>query len=351
MVEINPATGAEITRFSLPISVQSMAGMALDPSDGNFWIGSNNSGSQIVKIDHQGVELRRIDMATQGLPSGQISGLAFDTDGSLRVATSQGVILRALLNTDVDVPAPTLSAISASALLGTAAQANVAAANVGQVIELSGSNFGAGTQVLFQVRDAAGTTSVVSVRPQLINAAGTRLQVVVPDLATTGNVQVSNVPTRNLGYSSSYTDAVYRRQTVQFTAGSANATIRFADGGLEAFPNETWGLDNVVVRQGQNIVFQDSFEGGAKANWSSNTTSSDLPLLTQYSGRFDNASQTLNLSGLTAGQSYTLSFDFYAFDSWDGSVVPVAPTRSVSASMATPCTRVLSATSSTRRKP
>lgn len=32
----------------------------------------------------------------------------------------------------------------------------------------------------------------------------------------------------------------------------------------------------------------------------------------------NNASQTLNLSGLSAGQTYTLSFDLYAIDSWEG---------------------------------
>ena len=45
------------------------------------------------------------------------------------------------------------------------------------------------------------------------------------------------------------------------------------------------------------------------------------PEFTQFSGRFssfNNPAQTLSLSGLTAGQSYTLSFDLYVLDSWDG---------------------------------
>ena len=47
--------------------------------------------------------------------------------------------------------------------------------------------------------------------PLAINPAGTSLQVQVPTLATTGAIQVVNVGTRNLGFSTSYNDAIYRR--------------------------------------------------------------------------------------------------------------------------------------------
>ena len=54
-------------------------------------------------------------------------------------------------------------------------------------------------------------------------------------------------------------------------------------------------------------------------------------------GRFGNGtgSQTLNLGGLTAGQTYTLAFDLYALDSWDGT--RTGPTCSTSASTAPAC--------------
>jgi len=317
MVELNPADGTEVARYDVPINVQSYAGMAIDPTDGNFWIGSYNGGSQLVKIDHTGKELRRTDLASQGVTTNEINGLAFAADGSLRVASQRGAIYTVQLNTDIAVLTPALTQINSTALLGTPAQAGTAAANVGQSIELTGSNFGAGTQVLFNVRDNSGNTSVVAVRPQLINATGTRLQVIVPDQASTGDVQVANVGTRNLGFSS-YADGVYRQLSMQFTAGSSNATIRFADGGLQDINDESWGLDNVQVKQDNNVVFQDDFENGAKSNWSSSQTSADASQLTRFSGRFNNNSQTLNLDGLTAGQTYTLSFDLYAIDSWDG---------------------------------
>ena len=84
--------------------------------------------------------------------------------------------------------------------------------------------------------------------------------------------------------------------------------------------NESWGLDNVVVSQGGSVVFSDTFEGGAKANWSNASTEASLPgVFSQFSGRFANQAQSLNLSGLVAGQAVTLTFDLYVLDSWDGS--------------------------------
>jgi hypothetical protein len=77
-------------------------------------------------------------------------------------------------------------------------------------------------------------------------------------------VRVVNRGTANLGFSS-YTDSIYRQVTVSFTAGSSSAAVRFADGGLEDINNESWGLDNVLVKQGASTVFSDNFEAGAKA--------------------------------------------------------------------------------------
>ncbi|MBV8125397.1 MAG: hypothetical protein JO370_15140, partial [Paucibacter sp.] len=97
MVEVNPATGAEISRVNVPLNVQSYAGMAIDPNDGNFWIGSYNGTSQLVKIDHSGTELKRVDLSSQGVSGNEVSGLAFAADGSVRVASTQGVIYKVSL--------------------------------------------------------------------------------------------------------------------------------------------------------------------------------------------------------------------------------------------------------------
>ena len=221
----------------------------------------------------------------------------------------------------VAMPTATLTGLASLALQGTPASAGVASANVGQVIELTGTNFGAATRVLFTVRDNAGNTRVVSQEPLVINASGTRLQVQVPDAATTADVRVVNQGSANLGFSGSYADAVYRNVTVSFTAGSSTAAVRFADGGLEGLANESWGIDNVTVRRGDARVFADTFESGsANAAWSDpSVDASDLATFSRFSGRFSNGvGQTLNLAGLTAGQTYTLSFDLLVLDSWDG---------------------------------
>ena len=95
MREINPATGAQIgAAIALPINVQSWAGLAIDPVSGNFWIGSSSGGGQVVEIRRNGTEVRRIALTTQGINEGEISGLAFGTDGKLWVASTQGVVYK-----------------------------------------------------------------------------------------------------------------------------------------------------------------------------------------------------------------------------------------------------------------
>ena len=50
LVELDPADGHEIRRSSLPVSVQSWAGMAIDPASGQVWVGSYYEGPQITQI-------------------------------------------------------------------------------------------------------------------------------------------------------------------------------------------------------------------------------------------------------------------------------------------------------------
>ena len=321
LVEIDATNGASLSSHTLTVNVQNTAGLAIDPTNGNLWVASANAGNQLVQVTKAGVEVRRYDVSSPevGWVSGwQISGLAFGIDGKLWMSTSAGLVLQVDVNADPATRSATLSSVVGAARNGTAAQAGVASTNVGDVIELRGSNFGAGTEVLFQVRSIEGVVSTVAVAPLLIDASGTRLQVKVPDLATTGDVRVANTGNRDLGFSS-YNDAIYRQVTRTFTAGSDTAVIRFADGGLEGLSNESWGLDNVRVSQGSTVLFSDDFESGAKANWSDATVdASETANFSRFSGRFSNGSQSLSLSGLTAGQTYTLSFDLYAIDSWDG---------------------------------
>jgi len=98
MIKIDPATGATVSQMALPLNVQSWAGLAIDPSDGNFWIGSYYGGTVLVKVDRGGTELQRVDLASQGIHSNTLSGLAFDADGALMVATTQGGVIEVSLS-------------------------------------------------------------------------------------------------------------------------------------------------------------------------------------------------------------------------------------------------------------
>jgi membrane-associated phospholipid phosphatase len=320
IAQVNLANGQETGSIALPFSLSGAAAMTIHPDTGNVWVAGFALGANVVELRRDGSELRRFDLAQQNLAADPIiTGLAFGGDGALTVATANGLLLRPSLEIDVSVKLPTLTRIVAVADQGVAAQAGVAAANAGQVIELEGTNFNSGTRVLFETLDNDGVRRVVSAAPLLVNATGTRLQVRAPDLATTGDVRVVNSGTENLGAGTA-NDSVYRDVTVSFTADGSTAAIRFADGGLEAMNDESWGIDNVRVTRDGQTVFEDDFESGAKAQWSRNTVdASALATLTRFSGRFNgDGGQTLNLSGLEAGRTYTLRFNLLVLDRWEG---------------------------------
>ncbi len=317
LMEIDPADGAEIG--SLPIDYAEERGLAIDPVTGNLWLAGTSSPSVLVEMTRAGTQVRQLNIGLQGVNDGEVTGLSFDDTGKLLVSSTQGRIYRVDVNADPAASArPTLTSIAGLALGGVPADAGKASANVGQVITLTGTQFGPQTQVVFPTRDQEGRTDLVSVVPLAINDAGTQMQVLVPDRATTGEVRVSNGTYRNLGFSS-HPDAIYRSITLSFTAAATGSTIRFSDGGLQSIDDESWGLDNVRVTQGKSEIFADTFEAGANPAWSSTTVDrSNQSVFSAFSGRFGNNEQRLSLSGLTAGQTYTLSFDLYAFDSWDG---------------------------------
>ncbi|MEJ0018376.1 MAG: hypothetical protein WDN25_17800 [Acetobacteraceae bacterium] len=306
-------TATEVNSFELPFNSNSWVGLALDPASGNLWYGSDGS-TEIVELTKSGAEVRRVNLALQGVDQGEISGLAFDAAGNLLVSSTQGVVYRVDLEFDPAIEAPALSSMVAAATNGTPPVAAQPSANPNQVIELHGANFAANSEVVFTT--AAGTTPAA---PLAVNAAGTVMQVRVPATATTGAVEVVNLNAQNLGFNGGYPDGIYRGVTLTFTPSAATASLSFADGGgLEGVGNESWGFDNVVVTQAAATKFSDSFEGGAKAAWSSATTdTSSKGIFSQFSGPF-NGTQTLSLTGLTPGVACTLTFDLYILDSWDG---------------------------------
>ncbi len=318
MIELSAVDGTEISAFNLPFNAGE-SGLAIDPVTGNIWYGSDQSGT-LVELSRTGEVLRSVSLPLQGMNSNELTGLAFTAEGKLLASSTQGRVYLIDPAYEAATSRPVLTGIIGTANQGTAANAAQAAANAGQMIELTGANFGAGTRVLFQTRDNSGQIGIVAVAPLAVNGAGTRLQVLVPDLATTGDVRLTNAGTVNLGGSSAYVDAAYRQITLTFTADDAQTVLSFADGGIEAVSNESWGLDNVKVTQGGATVFADDFESGvADARWSDGRVETgSAGAVSLFSGRFASEEQRLTLGGLTAGQTYTLSFDLYALDSWDG---------------------------------
>ena len=81
-------------RFAVHPQADSIVRYRIDPATGNLWFAATSSGNVIVLVNRSGVEQRRIDLGAQGVTGDAISGLAFAPDGSLRVATSQGVVYK-----------------------------------------------------------------------------------------------------------------------------------------------------------------------------------------------------------------------------------------------------------------
>lgn len=70
---------------------------------------------------------------------------------------------------------------------------------------------------------------------------------------------------------------------------------------------------------GASVPYFTDFESGASSAWSVRATDgSDPGRFTRFLGRMSANEALLTLTNLTPGTSYTLDFDFYAIDSWDG---------------------------------
>jgi hypothetical protein len=83
-----------------------------------------------------------------------------------------------------------LTGITASAGQGTAALAGAASANTSQKITLTGRALQANDRVVFTVIDYNGVLGTQVVSPTMVATDGSSLQVVVPDMATTGMVRL-----------------------------------------------------------------------------------------------------------------------------------------------------------------
>src|SRR5207253_4909032 len=122
-----------------------------------FWLSSDQAGD-IVQMTNTGTILRNLTIGLQAPGNIGASGIAFDASGNLLVSTNQGVVLKLNVNADFANTKPTLTGINAAATNGIPANAAVPSADAGQVITLTGTNFNAGTEVVFSIRDASGNT-------------------------------------------------------------------------------------------------------------------------------------------------------------------------------------------------
>jgi len=94
VVAVNATTGAQVASTTTAVNLTSWSGMAIQPSNGHLWLGSVNFGTQVIEytVSAGGVltEVRRVDLASQGINQNEISGLSFDAAGNLWVASTQG---------------------------------------------------------------------------------------------------------------------------------------------------------------------------------------------------------------------------------------------------------------------
>ena len=321
VVELNPSDGSVLGRFPTPFDI-AMGGLAIDPVTGNLWIGSSNANA-VAEVSTDGTVLRQVNLEPQSI-SFEISGLAFTPLGQLVASSNRGVVYGLSLAVSPQLQA-TVTSIASVAAGGTPLNPSVASANAGQPLELIGTNFNAFTQVHFPIRDNHGNLRTIAVVPNATSDDGTRLQVLVPNLAESGPVRVNNLGRENLGFSS-HNDAIHRDVTLRFTATNATTRIRFSDGGLQDVNDESWGLDNVrVIDDSGTPVFTTDFEAGVGPEWSSSALeASSRASFSRFSGRFANQSQALTLP-TAAGTEYTLKFDLYVLDSWDGDTTNVGP--------------------------
>jgi hypothetical protein len=113
-------------------------------------------------------------------------------------------------------------------------------------------------------------------------------------------------------------DRIYPMVTLAFVATQTTTTIEFDGEGLQALTDESWGLDNLSVREisPASIPYLATMDG-ASAPGVSPARFTTLASGDTILGPYDNNPVRLRLVTV-AGERYTLIYDLWAFDSWDG---------------------------------
>ena len=185
IIEIDPATGGEIQRYASPVAVND-GGLAVDPVSGNLYA-AGTSNNNLVEFERDGTVVRTIDLSAQDIAN-EISGLDYVDSSTILASSTRGFIYELSLSAPVIADPPVLTALDTTSLNGTPTNPAVASANVAQLIEIVGTDLTRSTPVVFPTRDIEGNVGTMTVTPSAVNADGTRAQVIVPDLATSGAV-------------------------------------------------------------------------------------------------------------------------------------------------------------------
>src|ERR1043166_9146436 len=91
------------------------------------------------------------------------------------------------------------------------------------------------------------------------------------------------------------------------------------------FASGSFGKASLTVppSTGFSVPYFTDFESGVGPEWASPVLDSSYPAtFTKFTGRFGNNAQSLTLTNLVVGQSYTVGFDLYIIDTWDGAGGP-----------------------------
>jgi YD repeat-containing protein len=172
-----------LTSFSLPPGATFIPGTTLTLSGTGFKEGATTVSfpgvpTPVPALDVSTDSIRNNSRLTVQIPPGVTAGsLTVQTDGG----TSNALLL------------PELQTITATTASGVPTNPAVASANVGQVIQLQGTNVSSSTLVIFPRTTAAGLASTVVTSFSNINQTGTVGSVLVPLGATTGSVTITGV--------------------------------------------------------------------------------------------------------------------------------------------------------------
>lgn len=179
---------------------------------------------------------------------------------------------------------------------------------------------------------AQGTSSVI---PSLYLGSSdadntdTALIYTITDITDYGTITNTNTAA-TLGLNSTFTQADVSAGYIRYTnngtpnfadAFSFTVTDQYATTAVNTFNITVTPANQAPVFQGWTLAASENFEGGA-TGWSSNTTDTSNPYLTQFLGRHSQeggAQNTFKTFTLSGTQDYSvLNFDFYEIDSWDG---------------------------------